>query len=119
MATESGLTPLVYALGLIEAPAGKTCDRPAMLRRLLAAGADVRATNADGQTPLIVAAFMGRLDTLEVLLEVLLEAGGEDLDAEDGSGINALGYAIIEGHPEVAARLRAAGAGPPAFGAPF
>ena len=102
----------MMALGERWAPAGAAPGRPAMLRRLLAAGADLEARNGAGQTALLVAVAVGRLDTLEVLLEA-----GADVHAVADSGFNALAYAAVH-HPDVAVaeRLQAAGAGLPTFG---
>jgi peptidoglycan/LPS O-acetylase OafA/YrhL len=55
-----GTTPLAWAAMLGDADAAK---------RLLDAGANVKATNRDGSTPLHSAAFLGRAKVVAVLLE--------------------------------------------------
>ena len=64
-----------------------------------------RATDAEGRTPLHLAAMHGHATTVDMLLHNSAEP-----NARDGEGRTALALAEGAGHTEIAARLRAAGA---------
>ena len=98
-------TPLLSAV---------SCGAEAAVRALLAEAPDqVAAVDANGHTPLMLAAAHGHLGTVRALLE-----GGAPVNAQrggggDGSaaeGDTALHLAAGEGHSEVVAALVAAGA---------
>jgi hypothetical protein len=79
---------------------------PAMAAALVRLGADVNVRDREyGDTPLIRASRMGLLELVEVFL-----AAKADVHAANASGATALSEAIRGEHPEVVARLRAAGA---------
>jgi ankyrin repeat protein len=67
---------------------------------LLTAGADPRARNADGETPLHWAALSGHIVVVQRLL-----ARGADARQKTAKGFTARDYARREGHPEVAKLL--------------
>lgn len=92
---------------LLDAVGAGDVDRA---RRLLAAGADCNARNADGATALMLAAHAGRLDLVNALL-----AAGADVNATDGRGWGALMKAahnaeLDRGFADVAQALIDAGA---------
>ena len=64
-----------------------------------------RATDAEGRTPLHLAAAGGHVTTVEMLLH-----NNADPNARDRAGRTALALADAAGHAIVAERLRAAGA---------
>jgi ankyrin repeat protein len=78
----------------------------AAARLLLARGADPRATNARGETPLHTAASEGFLALARLLL-----AARVPVDATDDDGRTPLHLAAWEGHADMAALLLAHGAG--------
>ena len=88
-------------LSLAAARAGDSAE----VGTLLAAGADVNGTDADGRTVLMVAA--GRND--QALVELLLEAGA-DASQRDIEGVSALTIAKADGFRDIVASLRSAGA---------
>jgi uncharacterized protein len=77
----------------------------AAVRRLLAAGLDVDARDAHGQTALMRAAHHGHLPLVEALI-----AAGADLDVTAKYRLSALTLAIVAGHAGVARALARAGA---------
>ena len=82
----------------------------AQLRRLIDAGADCNARNADGATPLMLAAHSGSLDLVQALI-----AAGADVNARDERGWGALMKSaynpdVDRGFAEVTAALIDAGA---------
>ena len=78
---------------------------PDLVLALTGAGADVNATNRNGDTPLHTAAWHGRSDDNETT--ALLEAGA-DVDARNGDGETPLHRAVAGGSPvQVDALLRA------------
>jgi len=79
----------------------------ALVRVLVASGADRSIADDDGWTPLMEAARTGHLAFVRFLLA---EADGLDLAARNTEGLTALGVARDEGHAEVVAVLEAAGA---------
>lgn len=81
------------------------CNHGKDLRDLIAAGADVNATNAQGYKPLYIAAREGWTKALEQLL-----AAGADVNGAPRSGWTALHAASVQGHLPVVRILIAAGA---------
>jgi ankyrin repeat protein len=79
------------------------------IRKLLAAGANPNAPSfrGDGYTPLIEAAFRGRIDAVRLLIE---KKG--DVNARSRAGWTALMSAAWEGHTEVVKLLLEKGADP-------
>lgn len=73
---------------------------PALVARLLAAGAAPDARQEGGFTPLLGAAAAGRADLVDPLL-----AAGADPALTDDQGRTAADHARDRGHPELAARL--------------
>jgi len=82
--------------------AASLCDS-AVVRMLLGRGADPNAREINGGTPLMGAAFAGRLDAVRLLI-----AANADVNARNSEGKSALDLAAR--HPEVQAELRRAGA---------
>ena len=76
--------------------------RPRDLRLLVAAGADVRGTDAGGQTAVMCAAVGGHTATAETLVEL-----GADVNAADGGGVTAMMCAAVGGHVETLRALAA------------
>ena len=74
-------------------------------RRLLEAGADVNAKQADGFVPLHGAAQNGQMDMIELLLD-----SGADVTLANDDGRTAPAIALDEGHADVADLLRRHGA---------
>lgn len=83
----------------------------ALVRALLAAGADVNAASEDGETALVRAASKGHLHIVQLLLEA-----GADPNARREDGFNALGVAVFFGYTGVVRALLARGADPSANG---
>ena len=82
---------------------------PAMAAALVRLGADPNVRHRDdADTPLIRAARMGSVDLVRIFL-----AAHADVHARMTGGATALSEAIRGGHDDVAALLRAAGAGAP------
>ncbi len=82
-----------------------------MTSRLIAAGADPSAPFlSNGETPLMVAARSGNLDTLKVLLDA-----GAAIEAKDTlRGTTALIWAAEQNHAKVVSLLLSRGADPKA-----
>lgn len=77
-----------------------------IVRMLLDAGADIEARNGKGQSALIAATVAGRGELVDLLL-----ARGARVDAKDAaSGLPLLHHACLTGHPEIVAKILAAGA---------
>jgi hypothetical protein len=71
-------------------------------RRLVAAGADVNKQHGeDGPTPLHLAAYMGHVEMLKVLVEL-----GADVDAQAANGETALQFSVRSGKHQVVQVLR-------------
>ena len=80
--------------------------KAAVVEMLLDAGADAKATNANGTTPLMLAAASGDTDTVDVLLE-----HDSDVDARDETnGQTALMFAAALGRVDVVRMLTTHGA---------
>jgi rhodanese-related sulfurtransferase len=90
------MTPLMKAAHL-----GNT----AVARELLAAGAAVNATNADGNNALWLGCVGNHLDMIDLLVEA-----GIDIDHGNDNGATALMYASSAGKADVVAHLLAKGA---------
>lgn len=97
------LATILFLAGCASSPALHTqvrnADDPARLQMLINAGENVNQRDSSTWSPLELAAYHGRLDSIEVLL-----AAGANIDARDGGGKTALYYAISGDEPE-AARL--------------
>ncbi|KAG2484501.1 hypothetical protein HYH03_016730 [Edaphochlamys debaryana] len=76
-----------------------------VVRLLLEAGADVKATTKGGATALSLAAAEGHADVIPLLVEA-----GADVNAADQKGTPLLGVAAHRGHTEVVRALLRAGA---------
>ena len=83
----NGWTPLLHAVHK---------DRPAAVRELISAGADVNRAAPNGLTPLMLAASQGELEIFEDLL-----AAGADPRAEKPGGETVLTHAVLGGEPEI------------------
>jgi ankyrin repeat protein len=68
---------------------------------LLRKKADVDARTNFGETPLLLAAFQGHIDVVELLL-----AKNADVNARDNSGMTPLHYALANHHDALADLLR-------------
>jgi ankyrin repeat protein len=77
----------------------------AMMRELIAAGADVHAQSTIGFTPLLFAARNGDLDAAQVLL-----GAGAGVNERGSDGTSALPLAIVSGHDAFASFLLEQGA---------
>ena len=64
---------------------------------LIDRGADVNATNEDGNTALIYASKKGHTEIARILIEE-----GVDVNATDNDGFEALQFALIFEHQEIA-----------------
>lgn len=71
-----------------------------IFRLLIDRGAEIDARNDDDRTPLIVACKTGNHVAIDILL-----AAGADIQAQDGFGKTAMGYAIELGHSEIVIML--------------
>jgi len=89
-------TPLMKAAHL---------GQDAVVGELIAAGARLEATNADGNNALWLACVGGHLDVIDRLV-----AGGIDIDNRNDNGATALMYAASSGKAAVVAHLLAKGA---------
>jgi len=77
----------------------------AQVETLLSGGTDVNARDDNGLTPLMVAAFLGRVDVVRLLLQK-----GADVNARDLQGEGALIKASAAGRDEVVGLLLKKGA---------
>ena len=85
---------------------GNSKEFQEIVQALLDKGADVKATNKRGYTALMLAAFAGNSESVEVLL-----AAGSDVDARpDRRKVTALIQGAMSGNPKVIRVLLAAGA---------
>jgi ankyrin repeat protein len=69
--------------------------------RLMAMGADKNAKNANGETPLHIAADHGHVETVTALV-----MHGADKEATDANGDTPLHYAASNGHEETVETLQ-------------
>lgn len=74
------------------------------LRRLIADGADIHASDAHGWTPLMKAAKNHHLKAVAELI-----TAGANLNAETRNGWNALSIAVKAGSPQIIALIASAG----------
>ena len=96
-ANRYGITPLYLA-----------CENasPAIIERLIKAGADPNSTSTEGETALMTVARTGVAEAAKVLLD-----HGAKVDArEEWHGQTALMWAVNEGHPAMIKELIAHGA---------
>jgi len=93
-----GFPPLFFAIWHKDA---------ALVRAMIAKGADIKATDPSGATALMWAAF-NEYDETE-LVDVLLRLG-VPADARDRAGNTALSWAMQRGHARISTMLRNAGA---------
>lgn len=96
--TDRDLTPLMLAIYR---------DHPALVRLLLARGANPNARNHLGFTPLMMAAAGGQSDIVTLLLDQ-----GAGIDDSDESGHSPLMWAAFWGHIEIVKSLLTRGADP-------
>jgi len=101
----SDQTEAVIAMALEFARQGET----AQLMELVAHGLPIDVVDTEGNTPLMLAAYRGQLDTVKALL-----ARGADVDLCNARGQSPLAGAIFKGEDEIAKALLAAGADPDA-----
>ncbi|HEX5106551.1 MAG TPA: ankyrin repeat domain-containing protein [Pirellulaceae bacterium] len=76
-ASKSGITPLLWAAAAGEGEADAAAQL-AIIEQLVKHGANLHATNADGQSALHFAASEGRLEVVEYLLKQRLSANAKD-----------------------------------------
>ena len=67
-----------------------------VVRVLLDRGADINQARNDGQPPLFIASFNGRVDVVRVLVE-----RGADINQAANDGVTPLMAARLNNHPEV------------------
>src|SRR5262252_4940437 len=85
-----------YSATALYAAASENAD-PAITKKLLAAGADPNAALPSGETPLVLAARLGNVETVRALRE-----GGADPNAHEKNGQQtALMWAIAERHSAI------------------
>ena len=106
---DGGYEPLVATLAAALAGPGPAAAAPspalaAMLAEHACNPADLDAPGAQGLTPLMRAALLGRVDLVEELLVL-----GVDIQRRNGDGNNALWLACVARDDRVAARLATAG----------
>lgn len=73
--------------------ATKGKDDPDRVTYMMGKGADIRARNLQGKTPLHLAAQRGRVAVTRILMEA-----GEDPDFQSLKGLSALTFAAAHGH---------------------
>jgi ankyrin repeat protein len=81
-----------------------------IVARLLEAGTDVDHVNRLGWTALLEAIILGDGGRRHTEVVRLLVEGGADVELADGDGTTPLAHAVANGHAEMAAILREAGA---------
>ncbi len=92
----NNMTPLMKASHVGDA---------AIVRRLIAAGAQLDVRNADGNNALWLACVGKHLDVIDILVDA-----GVDIDNRNDNGATCLMYAASSGKPDVIGRLLARGA---------
>lgn len=103
---ERGVDALLRAGAVVEAPRGRALQfaavggHAAVVRRLLAAGADPDVRDDSGRSPLSLAAVGGHLPVVEVLL-----GAGAETELRSDTGMTALMTAATHGHPGIVAAL--------------
>jgi ankyrin repeat protein len=75
-------------------------EDPTEAARLLDAGANKEWRDDDGWTPIVYAAYLGRLATVKLLAD-----RGADKSARTNTGLNALMWAVYKGEFEIVAFL--------------
>jgi len=98
-----GSPPLICAAS--SDPSGPFESSEAVVKMLLAAGADINQGDSDGYTPLMAASSVGRLEMVTLLVK-----NGAHLNAATRSRHTALSYARENGHLHIVAALSALGA---------
>lgn len=93
---ENGLTPLLNAIIDLEYPTKE-------VKLLLEHGANIEATNAEGETALIIATKKGQLACVKLLLD-----HGANVHTKNKNGYTALDWAIGRGYAEIIHLLRKA-----------
>src|SRR6185503_13709575 len=101
VANREGMTPLAMAA---------LYGNPAIVDRLVKAGADAKALGPNGESMVMFAARNGNPD----VIKVLVEAGANVNAREPVRGTTALMWAVEQRHPEAVAALLKAGADPTA-----
>ena len=106
--TGMGSLPLDVAIGVgyMRDRFGDEMRRADVVELLLAAGADINGTDAEGWTPLMCAADSGGVEAVEYLLSL----GAEPDVSESANGYTAMSIAIRRGYQHVVGLLRDKGA---------
>jgi hypothetical protein len=76
-------------------------DDPCSIKLLLSAGANPNSRNTDGETPLMLAAYVGHFHGVEALLR-----GGADANTRNVAGETAADVALKRGHQAIASALK-------------
>lgn len=100
--SNTGDTPLHLFGTLYPAP------DPLFLQNFVTAGASPKAPNRAGQTPLMLAAFMGYPRLVDFYLKFTQTP--QQLEAKDGLGLTAYGYAILGGNVDCIGKIFESGA---------
>jgi hypothetical protein len=76
-------------------------DDPCLIKLLLSVGANPNSRNTDGETPLMLAAYVGHLHGVEALL-----SGAADARIKNVAGETAVDVALKRGHEAIASALK-------------